>query len=118
MLTDLGNQVTVAMCLIGAVTWFRGALAIVSQMLGAIAASAVIEALLPGPMAVRTRLTEGVSVSRGVFIEMFMTALLVFTIFMLAAEKHKSTFLAPVGIGLALFVAELGGPFHRLNPRP
>ncbi len=42
---------------------------------------------------------------------MFLTAELVFTIFMLAAEKHKGTFLAPVGIGLALFVAELAGVF-------
>jgi predicted methyltransferase MtxX (methanogen marker protein 4) len=29
--------------------------------------------------------------------------------FMLAAEKHRGTFLAPVGIGLALFIAELAG---------
>jgi hypothetical protein len=29
--------------------------------------------------------------------------------FMLAAEKHKATFLAPIGIGLALFIAELAG---------
>ena len=45
-------------------------------------------------------------------IEMFLTAELVFTIFMLAAEKHKGTFIAPVGIGLALFIAELAGVFY------
>ena len=28
---------------------------------------------------------------------------------MLAAEKHKGTFLAPLGIGLALFIAEMSG---------
>lgn len=28
---------------------------------------------------------------------------------MLAVEKHKGTFLAPVGIGLSLFIAELAG---------
>jgi hypothetical protein len=28
--------------------------------------------------------------------------------FMMAAEKHKGTFLAPIVIGLALFIAELG----------
>ncbi len=46
---------------------------------------------------------------------MFLTALLVFVILMLAAEKHNATFIAPVGIGLALFVAELAGTccFHR-----
>ena len=42
---------------------------------------------------------------------MFLTFELVFTIFMLAAEKHKGTFLAPIGIGLALFIAELAGVY-------
>lgn len=40
---------------------------------------------------------------------MFLTALLVFTIFMLAAEKHRATFIAPIGIGLALFIGHLAG---------
>lgn len=50
---------------------------------------------------------------------MFLTALLVFVILMLAAEKHQATFIAPVGIGLALFVAELAGVYFTggsLNP--
>lgn len=50
---------------------------------------------------------------------MFLTAQLVFTIFMLATEKHEGTFIAPVGIGLSLFVAELMGVFYTggsLNP--
>ena len=47
-----------------------------------------------------------------VVIEMFLTFELILTIFMLAAEKHKGTFLAPVGIGLALFVAELAGVYY------
>ncbi len=59
------------------------------------------------------------SVARGVFLEMFLTSMLVITIFMLAAEKHKATFLAPIGIGLALFIAEMMGVFYTggsLNP--
>lgn len=47
---------------------------------------------------------------------MFLTFQLVFTIFMLAAEKHKSTFLAPVGIGISLFIAELTGVASTLQP--
>ncbi|KAI0852088.1 aquaporin-like protein [Daldinia vernicosa] len=43
---------------------------------------------------------------------MFLTAQLVFTIFMLAAEKHRGTFIAPVGIGLSLFIAELIGVYY------
>lgn len=42
---------------------------------------------------------------------MFLTAELVLTVLFLAAEKSKATFIAPVGIGLALFVAELTGIF-------
>ncbi|RYP71231.1 hypothetical protein DL771_004923 [Monosporascus sp. 5C6A] len=44
---------------------------------------------------------------------------LVFTIFMLAAEKHRGTFIAPIGIGLSLFIAELMGVYYTsgsLNP--
>ena len=47
----------------------------------------------------------------GVVIEMILTAYLVFTIFMLAAEKHTGNFIAPVGIGLSLFTSELTGQF-------
>lgn len=38
---------------------------------------------------------------------------------MLAVEKNKSTFLAPVGIGLSLFIAEIAGVYYTggsLNP--
>jgi aquaporin related protein len=88
-------------------------------MLAGICSAAVISAILPGPLNVSTTLGTGVTPAMGVFLEMFLTALLVFTIFMLAAEKHKATFLAPIGIGLALFVAEMVGVFFTggsLNP--
>lgn len=87
----------------------RGALVFISQMLGAMCAAAVVSCLFPGPLAVRTTLGGGASISQGLFIEMFLTAQLVFAIIMLAAEKHKGTFIAPVGIGLSLFIAELSG---------
>lgn len=38
---------------------------------------------------------------------------------MLANEKHKATFMAPIGIGLALFIAEMVGVYYTggsLNP--
>jgi len=72
-------------------------------------AAAVVSAILPGPLNVSTVLGAGTSVTQGIFLEMFLTAQLVFTIFMLASEKHKATFLAPIGIGLSLFVVELVG---------
>jgi aquaporin related protein len=75
--------------------------------------------MLPGPLNIRTSLGGGTTVVHGLFIEMFLTAQLVFTIFMLAAEKHRGTFIAPVGIGLSLFIAELFGIYYTggsLNP--
>ncbi|CAO2658470.1 Nn.00g061930.m01.CDS01 [Neocucurbitaria sp. VM-36] len=111
--------VTLGIYLIGAITAVRAGLCFVAQMFAGMCAAAVIQAILPGPLNVSTTLGFGVSPARGVFLEMFLTALLVFTIFMLAAEKHKATFLAPIGIGLSLFVAEMVGVFFTggsLNP--
>lgn len=111
--------VTLGMCLIGALPWFRGVLLFLVQILGGMTAAALIAAMLPGELSVQTTLGGGTSVAQGLFLEMFLTAELVFTIFMLAAEKHKSTFIAPIGIGLSLFVAELVGVYFTggsLNP--
>lgn len=46
---------------------------------------------------------------------MFLTAELIFTIFMLAAEKHRATFIAPIGIGLALFIGHLIGEYTSIS---
>lgn len=102
-------QVTLGMCLVGALPYLRGLFLFIAQVLGGITAAAICSALFPGPLTVRTNLGGGTSVVQGLFIEMFLSAELVFTIFMLAAEKHKGTFIAPIGIGLSLFIAELTG---------
>ena len=60
-------------------------------------------ALFPGVMVVQTTLGGGTSVAQGLFIEMFLTAQLVFVIIMVAVEKRKSIYLAPVAIGIAFF---------------
>ena len=76
------------------------------------AAAGLVSCMVSGSISdTRTTLTSGTSIVQGLFIEMFMTAELIFVVLMLAAEKSKDTFLAPVGIGLALFVAMMGGTF-------
>lgn len=89
--------VTFGMCLIGALPWVRGALLFFAQIVGGIVASALVSCMFPGRLNVQTKLGGGTSIAQGLFIEMFLTAQLIFTIFMLAAEKHKGTFIAPVG---------------------
>ncbi|GAA5823247.1 hypothetical protein JCM3770_000096 [Rhodotorula araucariae] len=112
-------SITCGMLLVGALSPLRAALVIVAQILGGITGSAIIYALLPGTLNVRTTLGADVSIARGFWIECFMTALLMLTILLLAAEKHRGTFLAPLPIGLALFIAELVAVFYTggsLNP--
>ena len=109
--------VTFGMVIVGAVPPLRGALIVVSQMVGGIAAAGIVDVMYPGQLNVRTSLGAGTTKTQGLFIEMFLTAELVFTIFMLAAEKHKGTFIAPIGIGLALFIAELSGKLTLSCPR-
>jgi len=111
--------VTLALYLVKGLPLLRACFVIVAQFLGGLAAAGVVSALFPGPMNVGTSLGEGANVAQGLFIEMFLTAQLVFVILMLAAEKHKATYLAPIGIGACFFLTELCGvPFTggSLNP--
>ena len=102
------------MVLIGAISIVRGVLLFVIQIVAGIVAAYIVQALFQGKLAVSTTLGGGTTRAQGVIIEMILTAQLVFTIFMLAAEKHQGNFIAPVGIGLSLFIAELVGesPTH------
>jgi aquaporin related protein len=56
-------------------------IAIIAQIVGAIAAAALITGLMPGPLLVRTTISNNpnTSTARALFIEMFCTALLIFT---------------------------------------
>ncbi|KAG9007960.1 hypothetical protein FRB94_008285 [Tulasnella sp. JGI-2019a] len=99
--------VSTALLLIGAIGPIRWALYCVAQLVGGIAAAAVIQALLPGPLASNTTPGGRTNNAQAIFIEMFITAALVLAVLMLAAEKHHSTPFAPIGIGLTLFACHL-----------
>lgn len=104
------SQVTLGLCLAGGVPWLRGAVVVPMQLLGAIFAGVVVKALNPYDIAnVNTSLAPNVSPAQGFVFEVILTAQLVFVILMLAVEKHKASFIAPLGIGLALFVAQIAG---------
>lgn len=65
------------MMLVGATGYVRGALITVAQILGGIAASALVSAMFPGPLAVRTELSGGTTVVQGLFIEVSISNLAV-----------------------------------------
>ncbi|KAG8697295.1 Aquaporin-4 [Ceratobasidium sp. 394] len=102
-------SISTALLLVGAIGPVRWLLYCVAQMVGAIAASALLLALLPGKLAVTPTPADGINSAQAVFIEAFLTAALVFSVLILAAEKHRSTPFAPVGIGLTLFAGHLWG---------
>jgi len=104
--------VATSLLLVGAIGPVRWALYCIAQLAGGIAASALLLALLPGPLVVST--TPGIHVSnaQAVWIEAFLTAALCLTVLMLAAEKHKATPMAPVSIGLTLFAGHLFGVIY------
>ncbi|KAK5129573.1 hypothetical protein LTR08_003159 [Meristemomyces frigidus] len=112
--------VTLGLVISGAVPPMRGLILFPVQIISGICAAALVSAIVPGDIkTVQTTLAPSVSVAQGVFLEMFLTAFFIFTILMLAAEKHKGTYIAPIGIGLALFIAEIAGVFYTgasLNP--
>ncbi|ORY34543.1 aquaporin-like protein [Naematelia encephala] len=111
--------VTTAFILTGLMNPLKGALLFIVQLVGGITAAAIIDGLTPGPLKVDNALGPNVTVVQGLFMEMFLTAELIITIFMLAVEKHRATFLAPVGIGLAVFIGHIVGIYFTgagLNP--
>jgi len=72
---------------VGGVPLVRSIFIFISQVVGAIAAAGIVEGLLPGSeILFALQLNNGTSVVQGLFLEMFFTAELVFTIPMLAAE--------------------------------
>ncbi|GAA6052276.1 hypothetical protein JCM3770_007415 [Rhodotorula araucariae] len=103
--------VSLALALVGAITPLRAVLLVPAQLLGGICAAAVVDALTPGPILFATTLAPGLSISRGLFLEMFMTSLLIITILLLAGERHRVTPFSPVGIGLALAIIHMVGVY-------
>jgi aquaporin related protein len=103
------EQVTLGLLLAGAVKPLRALVLLPTQLVAAICAAAVVDAIIPGPLTVGNALANGTNTAQGLFLEMFLTSQLVITVYFLAVEKHRATFLAPIGIGLSVFIAHIVG---------
>ena len=112
----LKHQVTVGLSATGQLPWLRSAFLIPAQLIASMCAGGLVSTMFSlgnediiNITSVNTTLSPGITTPKGLFIEMFLTAELVFVILMLAVEKSRATFIAPLGVGLALLVAELAG---------
>ena len=93
----------------GTITPHRFVVVFIAQIVAGIAAAGLTAGLVPGPPQVANKLGPGVSVVQGLFLEVFLTAELVFVVYLLAVEKHRATYIAPLGIGLAIFMCHMVG---------
>lgn len=82
------------------------------QLLGGIVAAGLVSAMFPGQLQAGSSLSTPTTLAQGFFIEMMITAELVMTIIMLAVVKSRASFMAPLSIGLALFIGHLIGTCH------
>ncbi|GJE85560.1 aquaporin-like protein [Phanerochaete sordida] len=105
-------NVSTALLLAGVIEPVRFVLFCIAQLLGGIAAAALVLALTPDALASNCTLAPGINPAQAVWMEAFTTAILCLAVLMLAAEKHIATPFAPVGIGLTLFACELFSVYY------
>jgi aquaporin related protein len=72
--------VTLAMAMTNGISWLRATLLFVAQISGGMLASILVKVMFPTQFNVRTTLSAGTSLVRGVFIEGVLTFELVFTV--------------------------------------
>ncbi|RHZ84452.1 hypothetical protein Glove_81g79 [Diversispora epigaea] len=119
----LNPAITIALIVTKNLSIIRGALYIIAELGGATLGSFLIDVLLPdaanSPAYVgSTTLSSTVSAAQGLFLEVFATSVLTSAVFFLAVEKSGG-FVAPFGIGMALFISAIAtGPYTgaSLNP--
>ncbi|EJD54116.1 aquaporin-like protein [Auricularia subglabra TFB-10046 SS5] len=101
--------VSTALLLTGCIPPVRFACYVVAQIAGGITAAAIVNAVVPNPLAVNTTPAPGVSTGQAIVIEMLITGALCLAVLLLAVEKHATTPMAPIGVGLTLFAGHLWG---------
>lgn len=116
---QLNPAVTLSLALARAISPLRAILLMPTQVVAGIAAAAAADAITPGPLLFANTLREDYSRTRGLFLEMFATAMLCMTVLFMAVEKARATFIAPMVIGIALFIGHLMNVYNTgagINP--
>lgn len=99
--------VTLTLALIRAVGPVRAIVNVITQFVAAITAATAADALTPGLINFNPALNGGVNNARGLFIEMFGTGFVCMTAGLMPFERHRQAFMAPIAIGLSLFICHL-----------
>ncbi|KAF9875406.1 aquaporin [Colletotrichum karsti] len=112
--------ITLGLVVAGQLPWDRALFLFPAQVVAALCAGGLVKCMFPWDVSeTNTILATNVSISQGVFIEMFLASQLMFVVLMLAAEKQKATYLAPIAIGIAVFGIMICGGYYTgasINP--
>lgn len=103
----LNPAVSLSLCLARAVSPTRCVVMWVSQIVAGMAAGGAASAMTPGEVLFANSLGLGCSRTRGLFLEMFGTAILCLTVLITAVEKRETNFMAALPIGISLFIAHV-----------
>lgn len=99
--------VSLTLCLARAITPTRMIVHWVAQIVGGMAAGGAASGMTAGSVKFTNALGLGTSRTRGLFLEMFGTAILCLTVLMTAVEKRETNFMAAMPIGVSLFIAHV-----------
>ena len=115
----LNPAVVLALLVTKKITFRRSVLYLVTEIVGGITGAGFLHLLTPGPLLGLNAVSDRITLAQAVFLEMFLILPLILTVLFLAVEKSRTTFLAPVAIGLAVFLAHLVGmPFTGTGINP
>lgn len=103
----LNPAVSLSLALSRAINPTRCCVHWLAQIVGGMAAGGAASAMTPGEVLFANSLGLGCSRSRGLFLEMFGTTILCFTVLMTAIESRDGSFMAALPIGISLFIAHL-----------
>jgi len=107
----LNPAVVFALFLLNKITPRKALFYVIGELLGATCAAFTIATIIPNAWGVKflgaNEVFAPVTYFQGFFIEFFLTAGLVLVVLFIAVDKSKATFIAPLLIGLYVYVAHL-----------
>jgi aquaporin related protein len=99
------NGLNLSFALLNIITPLRAIILLVAQYGGSMTGAALVR-LLTGQLAATTRIT-GISIGRAVVLESLATTTFLFSVLMLVVKKKQGSPIAPIEVGLSLFIHEL-----------
>ncbi|RUS34177.1 aquaporin-like protein [Jimgerdemannia flammicorona] len=103
----LNPAVLLALILTRNISLVKGGLYLFAELAGATVGAGLLDAVTPGPLLGVNALGREITPFQATVLEAICTSILVLSVLFLAVEKSKTNVLAPIGIGFAVFVANL-----------